>query len=94
MRATLSVTGVDESRTETIAIVPDFIAWERRTKRRSSDLVNGVGVEDLAFLAWHSLKRQGMTALEFDAWLDNVAEIEMGTPTAPKAGRKGASPGS
>lgn len=94
MRARLTVTYADERIEDTTAIVPDFVAWERRTKRRSSDLVNGVGIEDLAFLAWHSLKRQTGTRLEFDRWIEEIVEIEMGDDPAPKAGRREASTGS
>lgn len=88
MRASIKITDINGNEQEVEAIVPDFIAWERRTKRRTSDLANGVGIEDLAFLAWSACKRQG-NAKEFDKWLDEVAEIEMLDKPAPKVGRKG-----
>ena len=88
MRASIKVTSTDSEITEVEAIVPDFIAWERRTKRRTSDLANGVGIEDLAYLAWASMHRTKRISDTFDEWLERIAEIEMVDKPAPKAGRK------
>lgn len=80
---------------EVVATPPDFVAWERRTKRKTSDLATlGVGVEDLAFLAWSSIRRRGEAAPDFDDWLDGLDAIEMVDTPDPKATRKGASKGS
>lgn len=80
---------------EVIATPPDFIAWERRTKRKTSDLATlGVGVEDLAYLAWASIRRGGEAAPDFDVWLEELEAIEMIDTPDPKATRKGASKGS
>jgi hypothetical protein len=88
MRASIKITTTADEVTEVEAIVPDFIAWERRTKRRTSDLANGIGIEDLAYLAWSAMHREGTITTEFDAWLSRVAELEMVDKPAPKAGRK------
>jgi hypothetical protein len=32
------------------------VAWERKYKRRASELANGVGVEDLAYMAYEASK--------------------------------------
>lgn len=34
------------------------IQWERKFKRKASDMVNGIGAEDLAYLAWEASKEQ------------------------------------
>lgn len=64
--------------------VPDFIAWERKTKNKTSDLSKGIGVEDLAFLAYSALKRQGENLKPFDSWLNEIDEI-LEEVTDPKA---------
>jgi hypothetical protein len=33
-----------------------IVAWERKYKRKASDLASGIGVEDLAFMAFESCK--------------------------------------
>lgn len=87
MKLTLTVKDINNLITETVAIVPDFIAWERHTKRKVSDLSNGAGIEDMAFLAWSSMKRTGKTMLTFDEWVSELVEIEAGDDD-PKATKK------
>lgn len=93
MRAGIKITFDDNRTTETVAMVADFIAWERKFKRKASDLANGIGLEDLAFLAWVSLSRRGEASGEFDTFVQSVAEIEAMDTPAPKATRKAASAG-
>jgi hypothetical protein len=75
MKTKLNITTTDGELIEVIAIVPDFIAWERYSKRRVSDLVNGIGIEDMAYIAYSALKRQG-NVKPFDSWINTVSEIE------------------
>lgn len=88
MKITLKVINNDSSEIETTAIIADFVAWERHTKRKASDLANGTGVEDLAYLAWASLKRTAQTALDFNTWLEAIAELEA-VDEDPKSTPKG-----
>lgn len=76
MKAKLNIKTIEGEEFEVEALVPDFIAWERHSKRKISDLVNGIAMEDMAFLAHSALKRQG-TQKPFDGWIMSVAEIEM-----------------
>lgn len=76
MKTKLNIKTIEGEEYEVIAIVPDFIAWERHSKRRISDLANGIAIEDMAFLAHSALKRQG-NVKPFDGWINSVEEIEM-----------------
>lgn len=76
MKAKLNIKTIDGEELEIEAIVPDFIAWERHSKRKISDLVSGIAMEDMAFLAHSALKRQG-NVKPFDGWIATVAEIDM-----------------
>lgn len=89
MRAEISVTYSNNTTEQCEAIIPDFVAWERHTKRRTSDLAQGIGIEDIAYLAWHANKRTGNTSAPFDKWLENVTDldIEVGDPKATRKGR-------
>lgn len=84
MRLTLKITSVDNTEIETTATIADFVAWERHSKKVASDLSNGAGIEDMAFLAWSSLKRSKKTALSFNEWLDTVDELEAADVDDPK----------
>lgn len=75
MKARINIKTIDGEELEVEALVPDFIAWERYSKRKISDLGGGIGMEDMAFIAHSVLKRQG-NVKPFDAWIQSLSEIE------------------
>jgi hypothetical protein len=47
-----------------------IVAWERRFKRKASEMATAIGMEDLAFMAWEASKLAGITVPgEFDTFL-------------------------
>ena len=61
-----------------------IIAWERRFKRKAGDLANGIGMEDLAFMAWESCKRaQIVVPVEFDKFVERLVDLEVVAEEAP-----------
>jgi hypothetical protein len=83
MKMELEVTYTNGQKLELVAVVPDFIAWERHSKRKMSDLANGVGMEDLAYLAW-SVANRTSKVKPFEGWIHDVELIEP-VETDPKA---------
>lgn len=77
MKIQLKITNTDAQETSLTAIVPDFIAWERHSKRKISELADGIGMEDLAFLAHSVLKRTGENVKPFDGWINTIELIEV-----------------
>lgn len=63
--------------------------WERRFKTKASDFANGVGVEDLAFLAYECCKQQKIvvppTLDDFIKKLVKLEPVEEVTPTPTEA---------
>lgn len=54
------------------------VAWERKYKRKASELAAGIGVEDLAFMAFESCKQSGVTVpAVFDDYVKKLASIEV-----------------
>jgi len=53
-----------------------IVQWERHFKRRAGDLAAGFALEDLAYMAWATLKKQGLQ-LGFDEWLETVELLEV-----------------
>lgn len=52
--------------------------WERKYKCKASQMANGIGVEDLAFLAYESAKIAGMVVpVVFDDFLKTVRSLEV-----------------
>lgn len=78
---------VKDTITTTIATVA---AWERKFKRRISDLQGGIGVDDLMFMVWHQLTVNKKESRDYDAWLNtvesfDVQEVAQANPTEPAA---------
>lgn len=47
-----------------------LVAWERRFKRKASEMAIAIGMEDLAFMAWEASKQKGIVVpSEFDTFL-------------------------
>jgi hypothetical protein len=76
MKIILELKTTDGEETTLTALVPDFIIWERHSKRKISDLAAGIGMEDLAFLAYAVLKRTGSNLKPFDSWINSIENIE------------------
>lgn len=60
----------------------DLVRFEQHFGR---SLVNATGettfgVTDMMFLAWSGMKREGDTELDFDAFCDQVDDIDLGEP--------------
>ena len=54
------------------------VAWERKYKRKASDMANGFGIEDLAFMAHKSAKLNKVTVpLMLDDFIKKLAELEI-----------------
>jgi len=58
-----------------------LVAWERKFKMKTSDLADNFGMEDIAFMAWHSAKVQtdhGQSIpVEFDSFVNKLIDIEI-----------------
>lgn len=58
-----------------------LVAWERKFKMKTSDLADNFGMEDMAFMAWHSAKVQTehgqAIPVEFDSFVNKLVEIEI-----------------
>lgn len=54
------------------------VAWERKYKRKASELAAGIGVEDLAFMAYEACKQDNVPVpLLFDDYVKKLAAIEV-----------------
>ena len=77
IRFKIRVVSVGGATAEATAGPPDLIAFERAYERSVIKLQSEMKFEDLAYLAWHALKRAGQVSADFDAWLDDLADLEL-----------------
>jgi hypothetical protein len=89
MKANVRLTDVDGHSTDVVIALPDFIAWEKQSKRKTSDLVEAWGLDDWAWLAWRSQTRTRDTSDKFDDWVGRMVELEL-LPDQPVPSRGGA----
>ncbi len=77
MKLTLKVTERENVYTVTTNLGV-IVAWERKFKRKASQLGDGVGVEDLAFMAYECCKQNSITVpIVFDDYINQLVDIEV-----------------
>ena len=55
-----------------------IVAWERRFKTKASNIANGIGLEDLAFLAHTALQQIGVVVpIDLDDFIKKVTVLEV-----------------
>jgi hypothetical protein len=69
--------GAGEYEVETNLFV--IVTWERKFKRKASDLASGgIGMEDLAFMAYEATKQAGITVpVMFDDFIKRLVTLEV-----------------
>ena len=75
MKLGLHVHGADGKKRLAIIQFADFVKFEETHNISMAKVEAEMKVRDLAWLAWHSEKRNKVTALDFDAWLETVEQI-------------------
>ena len=87
MKIRLAVTETSGATYEVETNLFVIIAWERRFKRKASELADAIGAEDLAFLAWEACKQVNISVpAVFDDYVKRLANLEVageepGNPT-------------
>ena len=77
MQLDLKVTTKDGQYTVTTNLFV-IVAWERKYKRKASDLASGIGIEDLAFMAYESCKQSNIPVpMVFDEYIKQLQAIDI-----------------
>jgi hypothetical protein len=78
MKLTLRIKLIDGDTYEVQTNLFVIISWERKMKRRASDLANGIGMEDLAYMAYEASRQQGHTMpVSFDEFVKKLEDLEV-----------------
>lgn len=88
MKLRLKVTQTDGQTFEVTTNLFVIVAWERKFKRKSSDLQNAIGHEDLLFMAYEAAKLSNVPVpMVFDDFIKKVDDVDVvadpATPTDP-----------
>ncbi len=84
MKLTLKLTFADGEQTVTTNLMT-IVAWERKYKRKASQISEGIGIEDLAFMAWDAQRASGVTVpASLDTYITSIVDLEVVEQTDPK----------
>jgi hypothetical protein len=75
----LLITFVDGSTHEVRALISDLMAFEAKFDKSVSDFQKSVRLSWLVFIAWQAETRTGATNLEFEAYSETIAGIDVPT---------------
>lgn len=65
------------------------VAWERKFKRKASQMSEGMGIEDLAFLAHEACKQNQITVpLMLDDFIKKLEELDVISEEKPNPSRR------
>ena len=83
MKLTLKVE-TTETTYEVVTNLFVIVMWERKYKRKASEMAQGIGVEDLAFMAYEASKLNKIVVpSEFDTFIRNLINIDVLNTEAP-----------
>jgi hypothetical protein len=83
MKLTLKVETADTTY-EVVTNLYVIVMWERKYKRKASEMAAGIGVEDLAFMAYEASKLNKIVVpAEFDTFVKNLVNIDVLNTEAP-----------
>jgi hypothetical protein len=86
MQLTLKATFNDGNTNTVTTNLSTVVAWERKYRRKASEMAQGVGVEDLAYLCYEATRATGTTVPgTLDQFISSLASIEVVEAADPKA---------
>jgi hypothetical protein len=78
MQLTLKPVFKDGNSYEVQTNLMTIVLWERKYKRKASDMASGIGVEDLAFMCYEASRLNGITVpANLDAFINSLTNIEV-----------------
>lgn len=85
MQLTLKVIFIDGNVYEVDTNLMTIVNWERKYKRKASDMATGIGVEDLAFMAYEASRLNKITVpANLDLFIGSLKNIEVVEQQNPK----------
>ena len=86
MQLRLKATFTDGTINEVVTNLSTVVAWERKYKRKASEMAQGIGVEDLAFLCYEATRASGTTVPgTLDQFITSLESIDVLETQDPKA---------
>ena len=86
MQLRLKATFNDGTTNEVVTTLATVVAWERKYKHKASEMAQGIGVEDLAYLCYEATRASGTTVPgSLDQFISTLLSIDVLETQDPKA---------
>ena len=78
LRVALQIEYADGSAVDVAATAADLMAFETNFDKPFTVFADELRLTYLMWLAWHVVKRENKTALEFEPWSETVTSVRIG----------------
>ena len=78
LRVALHIEYADGSAVDVATTAADLMAFETKFDKSFTVFADNLRLTYLMWLAWHVVKREEKTSLDFDPWADTVASVRIG----------------
>jgi hypothetical protein len=85
MQLKLKATFIDGTVNEVTTNLMTVVSWERKYKRKASEMASGIGIEDLAYLCYEATRASGITVPgTLDQFITSLTSIDVLETQDPK----------
>ena len=85
MQLTLKITFTDDTDVTVSTNLMTIVSWERKYKRKASQIADGIGIEDLAFMAYEASRSSSITVPALlDDYIKSIKDLEVVEQNSPK----------
>ena len=78
MKLTLKVTFADDTQHTVTTNLMTLVSWERKYKRKASQISDGIGIEDLSYMAYEASRAAGITVPALlDEYIKSLKNLEV-----------------
>jgi hypothetical protein len=85
MQLTLKITFTDDTDVTVSTNLMTIVSWERKYKRKASQIADGIGIEDLAYMAYEASRSSSITVPALlDDYIKSIKDLEVVEQNSPK----------
>ena len=85
MQLTLKITFTDDTDVTVSTNLMTIVSWERKYKRKASQIADGIGIEDLAYMAYEASRSSNIVVpLLLDDYIKSIKNLEVVEQNSPK----------
>jgi hypothetical protein len=85
MQLTLKITFTDDTDVTVSTNLMTIVSWERKYKRKASQIADGIGIEDLAYMAYEASRSSNITVPALlDDYIKSIKDLEVVEQNSPK----------